>query len=433
MGTNFYNADTNPDNNTTIGGVGAQGVNKVSNFDNALREMHSQTKKFVLDLGGANTVGGTADAIAITTNQVITAYLDGLLIPFIAGGDNTLTTATVNVDGLGAKAIKKVVDGVETAIAEGDIQGDGLYFLRYRSAWESTAGAFQLVDLNHDTDVTFPTEVPILDNGVVGNDNLPTPIRRYAAIVSDWNSAVENGWFMASDAANNPNSVSGLTGWCIGQVIAHNAVWVSQEVHYFTGDTVGNSSTYRRDCNNGTWTAWRRVYKYADEIENLASSDWTYGSADTASNVWSVTGLPAGISEFEIMLENLITTQAGDALALRIGDAGGLETTGYSTGGAALQHTGILTTGTTSAGFILWGGQGDQDNENASGIVRLVRMAPGTNKWVCQSLVGFDDNPVGIGAGGGTKVLSGELTQMQMLCMTSEDIIAGQTVYYRYR
>src|SRR5690606_19845071 len=102
------------------------------------RELAAQGKQFVLDMAGANTVGGTADAITITpANTDATAVFDGFIVGFVAANDNATTTPTADVNDFGAEPIKKAVDGAETALAAGDIQDGGLYLLRWRSAWDS--------------------------------------------------------------------------------------------------------------------------------------------------------------------------------------------------------------------------------------------------------------------------------------------------------
>ncbi len=63
------------------------------------------------------TVGGTADVITLTPSPAITAYTAGQEFYFIASGANT-TNVTVNISGLGAKAITK--NGT-TALVAGDI------------------------------------------------------------------------------------------------------------------------------------------------------------------------------------------------------------------------------------------------------------------------------------------------------------------------
>ena len=55
----------------------------------------------------AATVAGTVDAITLAFTPAITSYVSGQRIRWRSGGANTVTTPTVNVDGLGAKTIKK--------------------------------------------------------------------------------------------------------------------------------------------------------------------------------------------------------------------------------------------------------------------------------------------------------------------------------------
>jgi len=148
----FYKNDATAANNTSVNGIAIQGSSSPANIDNALRELAAQGKQFALDIAGATTVGGTADAITITANDsAADAYFDGMIIGFVAGSDNATTTPTANVNAIGAKTIKKALgsDGAELAVAAGDIQSGGLYLLRYRSAWASGAGALQLIDLQH--------------------------------------------------------------------------------------------------------------------------------------------------------------------------------------------------------------------------------------------------------------------------------------------
>lgn len=76
------------------------------------------------------TVGGTADAITLTGGtNTNTSYATGLRVRFLAVSDNT-TAATINVDGLGVKAIK-LNDGASSALAGGEIQSGSTIELVY--------------------------------------------------------------------------------------------------------------------------------------------------------------------------------------------------------------------------------------------------------------------------------------------------------------
>jgi hypothetical protein len=70
----------------------------------------------------ASAVGGTADAITATFSPAFTTYTAKMRFRFTAGAANTNTAPTINIDGLGAKTIKKL-NGAALAVA--DIAGSG--------------------------------------------------------------------------------------------------------------------------------------------------------------------------------------------------------------------------------------------------------------------------------------------------------------------
>ena len=73
------------------------------------------------------TVGGTADAVTLSPAPAVTAYAAGQAFSFIASGDNT-GAVTVNVSGLGAKALTK---DVATALSAGDIASGAVIRVQY--------------------------------------------------------------------------------------------------------------------------------------------------------------------------------------------------------------------------------------------------------------------------------------------------------------
>ena len=60
------------------------------------------------------TAGGSANALIISTTPAISAYDDGQIFFCIVASDNTSTTVTLNVDGVGATSVK--VGGLDPAI-----------------------------------------------------------------------------------------------------------------------------------------------------------------------------------------------------------------------------------------------------------------------------------------------------------------------------
>lgn len=134
-------------NNNTIDGIAAQGVSDPKLLDNINRAQAAALAAFVRDLGGANTLGGSANAITITPADptAITAYFDGMTLsirPTIANSG----AVTVAVGPLGTKKLNKSNNGSEQPLAAGDLQATGLFQIVYRSTWDSGAGAFQLIN-----------------------------------------------------------------------------------------------------------------------------------------------------------------------------------------------------------------------------------------------------------------------------------------------
>ena len=74
--------------------------------------------------------------------------------------------------------------------------------------------------------------------------------------ITDWNSAVTNGWYMAQNATNAPATNT----WYFGEVIAHSSNYVLQTVYAFTKNTDAKLiNKYIRARMNGTWGAWTEV------------------------------------------------------------------------------------------------------------------------------------------------------------------------------
>ncbi len=85
----------------------------------------------------ATDTTGSANAYLVTTPGALTSLIDGHGIVVVANHSNT-GAATIDVDGTGAVAMKKVVAGTVTALAKGDIYANGHYLMAYdssASAW----------------------------------------------------------------------------------------------------------------------------------------------------------------------------------------------------------------------------------------------------------------------------------------------------------
>lgn len=142
--------DTTASNNTDVLAQSTQGTAAVSTIDTMIQNSLALLARFYADLGGTGTVGGTADAITLTTASTYQALENGLTLAFKAGSANT-GAATINVDSLGAKAIRRIGD---SALSAGDIAANGVYLLRYDTAYNGAAGAWILLNSGSGTAAT---------------------------------------------------------------------------------------------------------------------------------------------------------------------------------------------------------------------------------------------------------------------------------------
>uniref|UniRef100_UPI001C8F3D44 pyocin knob domain-containing protein n=1 Tax=Telmatospirillum sp. J64-1 TaxID=2502183 RepID=UPI001C8F3D44 len=89
---------------------------------------------------------------------------------------------------------------------------------------------------------------------------LPGRLGVRAFDITDWNNALENGWYMASGAANAPPGETGSGAWWMGFVERHNELYVTQTVHAFSGNSgPNNTMVWRRRRFNGTWSDWYKL------------------------------------------------------------------------------------------------------------------------------------------------------------------------------
>ena len=77
-----------------------------SAVNNGARALEGILARFYNDLGCRISTAGSSNAYTLAASQAITSYFDGLILCFDASFPNT-ATATLNVDGKGAKTLKR--------------------------------------------------------------------------------------------------------------------------------------------------------------------------------------------------------------------------------------------------------------------------------------------------------------------------------------
>lgn len=140
---NIYELDIDAANNSSVGGMNWAENQAPSTVNNSARQLSALIAQILDDIGGTLTAGGTANALTVTANSDFTAYADGRIIAFKASADNS-AAATLNVNSVGAKAIRKMTSAGEAGLASGDIRNGYTYVVRYSTTANSAAGAWLL-------------------------------------------------------------------------------------------------------------------------------------------------------------------------------------------------------------------------------------------------------------------------------------------------
>lgn len=140
--------------------------------NNSARQMMGRSAEYRDDQGGLVTVAGTANAITATLNSAFTALADGRHFTLQPASDNT-GAVTLNVNGIGAKAIRKFDSTGEVTLASGDLQSGSFYHLIYDSGANSAAGAWIVLNPTAQAQNSKLTDIAALtptdSNFIVGN------------------------------------------------------------------------------------------------------------------------------------------------------------------------------------------------------------------------------------------------------------------------
>ena len=131
-----------PTNNTDLLNQNATGSADSNTIDTIIQNLTGILARAYGDQGGLGTVGGSANAITLTSLSTYQSLASGMQIAIKASAANT-GAATLNLDGLGAKKIRRRGD---SALGAGDILANGRYMLQYDAAYDGAAGAWVLMD-----------------------------------------------------------------------------------------------------------------------------------------------------------------------------------------------------------------------------------------------------------------------------------------------
>lgn len=198
------------------------------------------------------------------------------------------------------------------------------------------------------------------------------------------------------------------------------------EIPAFTGlDTATVYGILDEDdmASDSRWDVPTQQSLVAFVAAQIAATSGTSGAIDTTSGTYaSFASIPAGVNEITIVMSGVSSSGTDDFL-VQIGDAGGIEATGYA---STVEENGNVDTSTS--GFIVT--RRTAASDSLCGRVTLTKISG--NKWVSSGTV-RDTTGSGGGNSAGEKTLSDTLTEVRLTTTGGTDTLdAGQiNIFYR--
>jgi hypothetical protein len=150
--------------------------------------------------------------------------------------------------------------------------------------------------------------------------------------------------------------------------------------------------------------------------------------ASTSGTSIDFTSIPSWVKRITVAFDGFSTN--GTSLPLiRLGDAGGAETTGYNASAGVISTAGTGSSTASTAGFILATGVSAATTICGQGIFTLMNAS--TNTWSFTFTCTFS-NSGATGFAGGTKALSDTLTQVRITTVNGTDTFDAGTINVLY-
>lgn len=316
---------TTPGSNTTVDGVSIAEGMQAGLVNNAMRAIMALVREWQLDASGVVTAGA-GNAYTITSNQGIAAYADGLRFSFRADRNNT-GAATLNVDGRGAKALRKTAAGALTALASDDIVAEAAYDVVY--------------DVSSDVFVIVGT------HGVAGMTAFGQ------SLISAADAAAGR---VVLDAQQLDPDLTALAGLASNGMIARTGAGTAAARTITAGTGIS--------VTNGDGVSGNPTISSSEAFSSTIAT--TSGTSVNLS-----TAVPAGVRRIDI-IPDAVSLSGADFLGVQIG-SGSFAASGYvatgGTGGSWSTSTAMFPLNVSSA-----------NGHTLTGHITLIR--PTGNQWV---------------------------------------------------
>jgi hypothetical protein len=136
---------TASNNDTADGDVNWVEGQLPSTVNNSARQMMVRVAEFIDDLGAVTSTAGTSSAFTLTTKSAFTVLADGLIVSFKANASGS-AGATLNVNGIGAKSLRRITSVGDAPILSTDIVSGWKYTAVYSSSANGGSGGWIVIN-----------------------------------------------------------------------------------------------------------------------------------------------------------------------------------------------------------------------------------------------------------------------------------------------
>lgn len=335
MANNYFNSPTDVQPQTRARSSDVNGLDDAIDqaFDKLPDETHLKSGKisYAVDSGAANVY-------SVELPYAPESYTDGLLVSFRAANSNT-AASTINVNGLGAKSIRKT-DG--TALGAGEITAGSPIDLRYSTA----TGFFHMAPNSSVAATNAANSASQAATSATNAATSATNASSSATLASQWatktDGAVSGTEYSAKYHAQQ--SATSATNSANSATSASNSASAASTSASNAATSETNAATSATNASNSASTATTKASEASTSASNAATSATNASNSATAastSETNAATSASAAAASFDAFDDRFLGAKASDPT--------------LDNDGAALL-TGALYFNTTSNEMRVWSG-----------------------------------------------------------------------------